>query len=256
MKAYGAPRETWTPDPTVKSRLLYHTELWAQLLEIFNLLVHFRLYFCLIAKSPLIIFLVGWEGVEPSIHCWHGILSPICIPVPSSAHLVTPGGFEPTLIGVKVRRVHQFTKAPYCWSLRMDLNHWPLPYQRSILTSWNTQGCFGAREGIWTLKIMVLSHTCLPVASLSRGTPPEIRTQKLTGLNRYCIPVPTMGYNFYRIKRRTSYCNPFSLGDFYCLFASRIWTINYGAIFNFNGAGHRTWTHNLLITSQLLYQLR
>ena len=46
---------------------------------------------------------------------------------------------------------------------------------------------------------MVLSHTCLPVASLSHGTPPEIRTQKLTGLNRYCIPVPTMGYNSYKL---------------------------------------------------------
>ena len=39
----------------------------------------------------------------------------------------------------------------------------------------------------------------------------------------------------------------------------RVWPLRYPSKFNFlknnNGAGNRTWTHNLLITSQLLYQL-
>ena len=37
--------------------------------------------------SESILFLVGGEGIEPSLHCWNQILSLARLPIPPLAHL-------------------------------------------------------------------------------------------------------------------------------------------------------------------------
>ena len=42
--------------------------------------------------------MVPGAGLEPARHCWRGILSPLCLPIPPPGHIVNLRNYTPYLM--------------------------------------------------------------------------------------------------------------------------------------------------------------
>ena len=64
-----------------------------KLIDFFNILWDRKLKIILVGVLTSIFFIITYKlvpgaGLEPACHCWRGILSPLCLPIPPPGHCI------------------------------------------------------------------------------------------------------------------------------------------------------------------------